>query len=158
MSNIEVSTKQERIAENARRLPEVSFTTLAHNMDEKWMYEAYRQTRKDAAVGIDGVTSEEYSKSLETNLKSLLDRAKSGKYRAPAVKRVHIPKGKGGETRPLGIPTYEDKILQRAVKMVLEPLYEQSFLNCSYGFRPERSQHQAIELMRKKLIEIGVVG
>jgi len=155
MSDTEVLTKQERIAENARRLPEVSFTALAHYMDERWMYEAYRQTRKDAAVGIDGVTSKEYCKNLEVNLKSLLDRAKSGKYRAPAVKRVHIPKGKGGETRPLGIPTFEDKILQRAVKMVLEPLYEQSFLNCTYGFRPKRSQHQAIELMRKKLIEIG---
>lgn len=154
MSKQELSTKQERIAMNAKRLPNVSFTALAHYIDVKWLYEAFRQTRKDAAPGVDGMTAEEYAVNLDENLQNLLDCAKSGKYRAPAVKRVHIPKGKGKETRPLGLPTFEDKVLQRAVKMVLEPLYEQEFYDCSYGFRPGRSQHMAIVKMRKELMKM----
>jgi len=86
--------------------------------------EVYRRTRKDGAVGIDGVTAAQYEAELEANLKSLLERFKSGRYRAPAVRRVHIPKpGKAKKTRPIGIPTLEDKVLQRAVLMVLEPIY-----------------------------------
>lgn len=154
MSKIEVSTKQERIAKNARRLSDVSFTALAHHIDVNWLREAFRQTRKDAAAGIDGITSKNYAVNLGENLNDLIDRAKSGKYRAPAVKRVHIPKGKGNETRPLGIPTFEDKVLQRSVKMVIEPVYEQDFLDCSYGFRPGRSQHMAIDKMWKELMDM----
>lgn len=154
MSKLEVSTKQEQIAENARRLSEVSFTALAHHINGNWVQEAYRQTRKDAAVGIDNVTSEEYSENLRENLTDLIDRAKSGRYRAPAVKRVYIPKGKKGKKRPLGIPTFEDKILQKSVKMVLEPIYEQDFLDCSYGYRPGRSQHMAIDKMWQELMRI----
>jgi group II intron reverse transcriptase/maturase len=107
--------------------------------------EAYRLTRKDGATGVDGQTAEQYGSELEKNLQSLLDRAKSGTYRAPPVRRVHIPKGTKGETRPLGIPTFEDKVLQRAVVMVLEAVYEQDFLDCSYGFRPKRSAHGLLQ-------------
>jgi group II intron reverse transcriptase/maturase len=124
----------------------MALTTLAHHIDEEWLREAYRRTRKDGATGIDGQTAEEYAKNLEGNLRSLLGRAKTGMYRAPPVRRVHIPKGKG-ETRPLGIPTFEDKVLQRAVVMVLEAVYEQDFLDCSYGFRPGRSAHQALDAL-----------
>jgi RNA-directed DNA polymerase len=85
----------------------------------------------------------------------LLDRAKSGRYQAPPVRRVHIPKGTGSETRPIGIPTFEDKILQRAVAMVLESVYEQDFLACSYGFRPGRSAHQALDVLWHRLMEVG---
>jgi group II intron reverse transcriptase/maturase len=91
---------------------------------------------------------------LEANLRSLLDRAKSGRYQAPPVRRVHIPKGTGSETRPIGIPTFEDKILQRAVAMVLEAIYEQDFLDCSFGFRPGRSAHQALDDLWHRLMEI----
>jgi reverse transcriptase-like protein len=91
-------------------------------------------------VGVDGQTAGEYAAKLEGNLRSLLDRAKAGDdYRAPPVRRVHIPKGDGSKTRPIGIPTFEDKVLQRAVAMVLEAVYEQDFYDCSYGFRPGRS-------------------
>jgi len=144
-----VSTKQKRIAALAKQSPEMAFTSLAYLMDIDWLKEAYRRTRKDGAVGVDGVTAEEYEQDLEGNLQSLLDRAKSGTYKAPPVRRVHIPKGGSTtETRPLGIPTLEDKLLQRAVVMLLEPIYEQDFLDCSYGFRPGRSAHQALTSFR----------
>jgi group II intron reverse transcriptase/maturase len=143
-----ISTRLERIAAQAREAPGMAFTTLAHHIDLAWLQEAYRRTRKDGATGVDRQTAEQYAANLEGNLRSLLDRAKSGTYRAPPVRRVHIPKGSGGtETRPIGIPTFEDKVLQRAVAMVLEAVYEQDFLDCSYGFRPGRSAHQALQAL-----------
>ena len=151
-----VSTKQQRIATLARQNPRVSFTSLAHHIDLEWLREAYRRTRKDGAVGVDGQTAEEYAANLEANLRSLLDRAKSGTYEAPPVRRVHIPKGGSRtETRPIGIPTFEEKVLQRAVVMVLEPIYEQDFLDCSHGFRPRRSPHQALESIREQLMTMN---
>jgi group II intron reverse transcriptase/maturase len=154
-----VSTKQQRIAKLARQSPQTSFTTLAHHIDLEWLRAAYHQVRKDGAPGVDDETAASYSSNLMENLRSLLDRAKSGCYRAPPVRRVHIPKGKGSETRPIGIPTFEDKVLQRAVAMVLEAIYEQDFMDCSYGFRPGRSAHQALESFREqqKAIRAGWV-
>lgn len=145
-----VSTKLDRIAMLAKQAPEMAFTTLAHHIDLDWLREAYRRTRKDGAAGIDGQTAAEYATKLEENLRSLLDRAKSGSYRAPPVRRVNIPKGDGTQTRPIGVPTFEDKILQRAVAMLLEAIYEQDFLDCSYGFRPGRSAHQAVERIQNE--------
>jgi RNA-directed DNA polymerase len=150
-----ISTRRQRIAELARRSPQAALTTLAHHIDIDWMFEAYRRTRKDGAVGVDGQTATDYAVDLGGNLRSLLDRAKSGRYQAPPVRRVHIPKGTGSETRPIGIPTFEDKILQRAVAMVLESVYEQDFLDCSYGFRPGRSAHQALDALWHRLMEVG---
>jgi len=148
-----VSTKQERIATLAKQSPQMAFTSLAYLMDIDWLREAYQRTRKDGAAGVDGVTADAYEQDLEGNLRRLLDRAKSGTYRAPPVRRVHIPKGGSTtETRPLGIPTLEDKVLQRAVVMLLEPIYEQDFLDCSYGFRPGRSAHQALDSFRNQLM------
>ena len=144
-----VSTKQERIATLAKQSPEMAFTSLAYLMDIDWLKEAYGRTRKDGAAGIDGVTAEQYEQDLEGNLQRLLDRAKSGTYQAPPVRRVHIPKGGSTtETRPIGIPTLEDKILQRAVVMLLDPIYEQDFSDCSYGFRRGRSAHDALNCFR----------
>lgn len=149
-----VLTKQQRIAKQAKEMPHLAFTSLNHHIDMNWMKEAFRRTRKDGAVGVDGQTAEDYERHLEENLQSLIDRAKSGTYRAPPVKRVHIPKGRGKETRPIGIPAFEDKVLQRAVAMIVEPLYEQDFLNCSYGFRPRRSAHQAIQTLWKQTMSL----
>jgi RNA-directed DNA polymerase len=146
LSNLNhVSTKQHRIAELATRCPERVFTSLAHLIDLEWLIEAYLRTRKDGAAGVDGQTAADYDANLGTNLHSLLDRVHSGTYRAPPVRRVQIPKGNTSETRPIGIPTFEDKLLQRAVLMLLEPIFEQDFRDCSYGFRPGRSAHQAID-------------
>ena len=138
-----ISTRLQRVATLARQSPQMVLTTLAYHIDVEFLREAYRLTRKDAAVGVDGQTAQAYAVDLEGNLEALLYRLKSGTYRAPPVRRVHIPKERG-KTRPIGIPTFEDKVLQRAVTMVLEAVYEQDFLDCSYGFRPQRSAHQAL--------------
>ena len=148
-SSQDVSTKLERIAKLAKEKPGVSLLTLAYHIDVNWLREAYRRTRKDGARGVDGQGSEQYAARLEVNLQQLLDRAKSGSYRAPPVRRVHIPKGDGTETRPIGVPTFEDKVLQRAIAMVIGEVYEQEFYDFSYGFRPGRSAHQAVEAVQK---------
>jgi hypothetical protein len=108
--SITVSTKLERIAKLAREIPQAALTTLAHHIDIDWLREAYRRTRKDGATGVDRQTANECAKNLEENLRLLLERAKSGSYVAPPVRRVHIPKGDGSQTRPIGIPTFEDKV------------------------------------------------
>ena len=106
-----ISTKLGRIAQLARGAPGKAITNLSHHVDLAWLREAHRRTRKSGATGVDGQSAAEYAANLEDNLQSLLDRAKSGSYRAPPVRRVFIPKD-GKEMRPLGIPTFEDKVLQ----------------------------------------------
>lgn len=153
-----ISTKLQRIAELARRSPEMAFRSLAHHIDLEFLRQAFRLTRKSGAPGVDGQTADEYAKNLDENLTSLLNRFKSGTYCAPPVRRVHIPKG-DGKTRPIGIPTFEDKVLQRAVMMVLNAVYEQDFRDFSYGFRPRRSAHQALDTLWQSLMSVngGVV-
>ncbi len=146
-----VSTKQRHIAEMARKYAGSPLTTLSHHLDVHWLWEAYGQIRRDSAPGVDGQTVAEYGENLAANLRDLLDRAKSGRYQAPPVKRVHIPKNET-ETRPIGMPTVEDKVLQRAVKMLLEAVYEEDFLDCSYGFRPGRSPQQALDAVREAVM------
>src|SRR5436190_20399578 len=143
MNLANLSTKRQWIAELARTKPETVLFSLHHVIDLDWMKEAYRLTRKDGAPGIDGVTATGYEANLEANLIDLLERIKSGSYRAPPVRRTYIPKADGTQ-RPLGIPTFEDKVAQRAIVMVLEEVYEQDFHACSYGFRPGRSSHEAL--------------
>jgi group II intron reverse transcriptase/maturase len=155
LKNEDVSTKRRRLAELAEQSPELGFTSLNHLIDIDWLKDAFRLTRKDGAPGIDGRTAREYEEHLEENLKSLLQRAKSGTYRAPPVRRKHIPKGTGKETRPIGIPTFEDKVLQRAIVMLLEPIFEQDFHDGSFGFRPGRSPHDALEVLRRETTRIG---
>ena len=150
-----VSTSRQRIAELARQAPELVFTSLAHHIDIDMLHAAHVATRKDGAVGLDGQTADDYAANLEANLQSLLDRFKSGRYHAPPVRRVHIPKGDGRKTRPIGIPTFEDKVLQRAVVMVLESVYEQDFLDASCGFRPGRSAHGALQTFWEQTMKMG---
>ena len=150
-----VSTVQQRIANLAQRSPEFAFTSLAHYMTPEWLESAYHATRKDGAAGVDEVTGKQYADNLEENLRALHERLKSGTYKAPPVRRTHIPKGTSGETRPIGIPTFEDKIVQRAVVMLLEPIYEHDFYDVSYGFRPGKSAHQALQAVWETTMEVG---
>lgn len=154
LSSTNTYTKQEWIAEQARGRPKRVFTSLHHHIDIEWMHDAYRRTRKDGAVGIDGVTAADYETDLGANLRSLLNRIKSGRYFAPPVRRHYIPKADGTK-RPLGIPTLEDKVAQRAILMLLEPIYEAVFLPCSYGFRPGRSAHDALDALRTGIMKQG---
>jgi RNA-directed DNA polymerase len=125
------------------------FMTLAHLIDVELLREAYHRTRKDGAPGIDGVTAAEYAANLEANLADLHARLRSGRYYAPPVKRTYVPKEDGSQ-RPIGMPAFEDKIVQRAVAMLLGAIYEQDFHECSYGFREGRSPHQALHVLRER--------
>jgi group II intron reverse transcriptase/maturase len=149
-----VSTTQKRIAELARKLEGKAILSLAHHIDIGLLRDAYVLTRKDGAPGVDGVTAEDYARELNENLKRLLDGFKSGTYKAPPVRRAYIAKADGGQ-RPLGIPTFEDKILQRAVTTVLEAVYEQDFLRTSYGYRSGTGALYALRDLRQELMAMG---
>jgi RNA-directed DNA polymerase len=151
-----ISTRLQRVAELSRQAPDMALKTLAHHIDIEFLKEAYRRTRKNAAPGVDGQIAADYAKDLDTNLQNLLNRFKSGTYKAPPVRRIHIPKGDGTNSqRALGLPTFEDKVLQRAVTMILEAVYEQEFYDFSYAYRPGRTQHQALQSVWQTLMEIG---
>jgi len=142
---MDVYTKQIRIAELAKEDSKRSFISLNHYLDEDWLREAFNRTRKTGAVGVDKVNASTYAENLEANLSDLLNRVKSGKYVSPPVKRGWLPKPGTTEKRPIGIPTFERKVLERAILMLLEPIYEQDFMDCSFGFRSGRSAHDALE-------------
>ena len=137
-----------KVVERARREPEGRFHSLAHLIDVPALRRAYGRMRKNAAVGVDGMTKEQYGQDLEERLRDLHARLKSKRYRHQPIRRVHIPKGQG-KTRPIGISAFEDKLVQDAVREVLEAIYEQDFLDCSYGFRPERSAHDAVRTLNR---------
>ena len=153
-SPVDITPRLQRIAELSRITETAPLTTLAHHIDLDFLHEAYRRTRKGGAVGVDGQTGEDFAVDLDGNLRALLDAFKSGQYRAPPVRRTYIPKA-DGRLRPLGIPTFADKVLQQAVSMVLTAVYEPRFHANSYGFRPGRSAHQALDVLRDGLREMG---
>jgi len=130
-----VSTKLQRIAEQAANEPDKVFTNLMNLVDVDFLKEAYQNIQKDAAPGLDGITAREYGEDLEENLQNLFERMRTGRYRAPAVKRIWLEK-EDGRKRPIGIPEIEDKIVQRVVSMLLGAVYEQDFYDFSHGFRP----------------------
>jgi len=145
-----MSTVELQIAERARKFKGEALHNLHHFIDAQMMQESYEKLNKRSAVGIDGKTWQQYGLELPERCESLLEEFKSGRYRAPAIRRVYIPKDKHGQ-RPLGIATIEDKVLQGSVQKVIEPIYEEDFKPFSYGFRPGRSQHQAIDYMFKQV-------
>src|ERR1700730_9343073 len=140
LTSLDMSTGLRKVAERAKREPAARFNSLAHLIDEELLAKAFRRLRKSAAVGVDGITKEQYGQDLERNLKDLHERLRTKRYRHQPIRRVHIPKEKG-LTRPIGISATEDKVIQSALREVLESVYEQDFLDCSYGFRPGRSAH-----------------
>ena len=144
-----------KVAERAKRDPDARFNSLAHLMDEAALERSFHRLRKDAAVGVDGTTKEEYGQRLEENLRELHERLKTKRYRHQPIRRVHIPKG-DGRTRPIGISSTEDKIVQGALREVLEAIYEQDFLEGSYGFRPHRGAHDALRAVNQMANREGI--
>jgi group II intron reverse transcriptase/maturase len=139
-----------KVAERARREPQAQFHSLAHLIDVAALKRAFHRQRKDATPGVDGVTKEVYGQNLEDNLQDLHDRLRSRRYRHQPILRVHIPKeGRGDKTRPIGISCFEDKLVQEALREVLEAVYEQDFRDSSYGFRPGRSAHDALRVLHR---------
>jgi group II intron reverse transcriptase/maturase len=152
-----VSPKLLKVVERAQRSPQVRFLSLAHLVDEDALKRAYHRIREDAAVGVDGVTKAQYGESLDHHIADLLGRLKSMRYRHQPVRRVHIPKGRG-RLRPIGISSVEDKIVQGAIREVLEAVYEPIFSDRSYGFRPRRGAHDALRTLNRVLDAKGEVN
>ena len=138
------STKIQTISQRARMVRNVPLRTLAHNIDREWLESAWKRIYKGGATGIDRVDAQAYEANFKDNLDGLLQRMRDGSYRAPPVRRVYIPKADGKE-RPLGIPTIEDKLAQRAIGLILSAIYEQDFLPMSFGFRQGKSAHDALQ-------------
>lgn len=150
-----LSTKLNRITETAKQKSYV-FRTLAHLITEEALAWSFRELRKDAAAGVDDVSARDYEQNLSVNLKDLHQRLRERRYQAQPLRRVYIEK-EDGQQRPLSIPVLEDKIVQKAVASILERIYEQDFLPCSYGYRPERNAHQAVQAIREQII-VGKVN
>jgi group II intron reverse transcriptase/maturase len=151
-----VNTKLERIAQKARSDGKLRFTSLAHLLTPEFLTETWQQMNRAGASGVDGETTREFERELGTRVVDLVERLKARQYRPAPVRRVEIPKG-NGKMRPLGIPTIEDRLLQRAVARILGAIYEQDFLECSYGFRQGRNAHQALGTLRNNIL-FGRVG
>lgn len=144
-----MSTGLQKVAERAKREPASRFHSLAHLIDEELLAGAFARLKAKAAVGVDGITKDQYGQDLQSNLRKLHERLKTKRYRHQPILRVHIPKEKKGQTRPIGISATEDKVVQTALREVLESIYEQDFMECSYGFRPRRSAHDAVRALTR---------
>jgi len=148
-TSLDMLTGLRKVAERAKREPAARFNSLAHLIDEELLTKAFRRLRRDAADGVDGITKEQYGQDLERNLKGLHERLRTRRYRHQPIRRVHIPKEQGRKTRPIGISATEDKVVQSALREVLEAVYEQDFLDCSHGFRPRRNAHGAVRALTR---------
>ena len=143
-----MSTERIRIAELAKEDKEQKFLSIAHLLTEEALREAFESLRKDASAGVDRVTYTEYAEDAWGNIQKLHDHLKNGQYRAQPLRRIYIPK-EDGRQRPLSIPSLEDKIVQKAVAELLNAIYEQDFMECSYGFRPDRGPQDALDEVGK---------
>jgi retron-type reverse transcriptase len=148
----DMSPELQRVVDRARREPQGRFHSLAHLIDVPALMRAYHRRAGALAVGVDGITKGHYGQDLLGNLEDLHERLKAKTYRHQPIRRVHIPKGQG-KTRPIGISAFEDKVVQDAVREVLEAIYEQDFLECSYGFRPARSAHDAVRVLNQSVYQ-----
>jgi group II intron reverse transcriptase/maturase len=149
LTSLDMSTGLRKVAERAKREPAARFNSLAHLIDEELLTNVFRRLRRHAAVGVDDISKEQYGQDLERNLKSLHERLRTRRYRHQPIRRVHIPKESGHKTRPIGISTTEDKVVQSALRVVLDAIYEQDFKDCSYGFRPNRNAHGAVRALTR---------
>jgi RNA-directed DNA polymerase len=154
LTSLDMSTGLRKVADRAKREPAARFHSLAHLIDEELLARAFARLRSDAAVGVDDITKEQYGQDLQNKLRDLHERLKTMRYRHQPIRRVHIPKEKQGQSRPIGISATEDKVVQNAVREVLEAVYEQDFLDCSYGFRPGRSAHDAVRALTRA-VDVG---
>ena len=145
-----MSPERIRIAELAKEDKERRFSSMAHLLTVEALQEAFEALRKDASAGVDGVTYTEYAVDVRDNLNKLHDRLKRGQYRAQPLRRIYIPK-EDGRQRPISIPSLEDKIVQKAAADLLSAIWEQDFLDCSYGFRPGRGPHDALDEVARVL-------
>lgn len=143
-------TKEELIAERARKHKSSALTNLSQFIDEEWLYESFQKLNRKSSSGVDGIVWKDYALTVTDRIPELINQVKSGRYRAPAIRRVYIPKGKE-DKRPIGIPTIEDKMLQESVKRVVAPIYEGDFKEFSFGYRKGRSCHDAINYLFKKV-------
>lgn len=148
---ISTRTKLALIAQRARKEPQCQFTSLAHLLDERFLAACYHRLGRDRASGLDGVTWKEYGEHLDENLRDLVTRMRAKRYKPLPAKRVYIPKDEHSK-RPLGLPALEDKIVQTGIAEIMEAIYEADFLDCSYGFRPRRGCHQAINAVDKTIM------
>lgn len=144
-----MATQLERIAEVARTKPEEKFTSLAHLINKEILIQCHQEMNGTKSSGADKVTKEVYGERLEENVEELIARMKRQAYKPQPVRRVYIPKPGSDKKRPLGIPAYEDKLIQAALAKILNAIYEQDFMECSFGFRPNRGCHDAIKLLDK---------
>jgi group II intron reverse transcriptase/maturase len=149
LTSRDMSTGLRKVAERAKREPAGRFHSLAHLIDEALLGRAFARLKGKAAVGVDGITKEHYGQDLQSHLRGLHERLKTKRYRHQPIRRVHIPKDKPGQTRPIGVSATEDKVVQSALREVLEAVFEQDFLDCSYGFRPKRSAHDAVRALSR---------
>ncbi|OMH19605.1 hypothetical protein AC231_19650, partial [Clostridium pasteurianum] len=147
-----MSTKLNEIAIKARKDRKAVFTSLAHIITPEFLKETWKMMNRKGSSGVDGETTLEFECNIDERVKDIWSRMKEKKYKAPPVRRVEIPKG-NGKTRPLGIPTVEDRLVQRAVARILESIYEQEFMDFSYGFRPRRNPHQALKTLRECIVK-----
>src|SRR5262245_20564262 len=148
-----MSTQLGQIAKKAKLDRQVRFTSLAHLLTPAFLKETWRVMNRKAASGIDGESTEQFASEMEELVEEICKQLRAGTYRAPPVRRVEIPKGPGKSgTRPLGIPTVADRLLQRAVARILEAVFEANFLDCSYGFRPGRNPHHALQALRLQIV------
>lgn len=146
-----MTTKLDRIVEKAKTNKMCRFTSLAHLLTVEFLVETWSLMNRKGTSGVDGESTEDFERNLQERCEDIVARLKSGQYQAPPVRRVEIPKG-NGKTRPLGIPTVEDRLVQRAVARILEAIYESEFLSCSFGFRPNKSPHLALQELRNHLM------